>query len=126
MIVSGKHPTCDAICYRRRTMCEKAESSQKGSNHMTPLALKQALWPSGDVMLASRIRGSKLKRLFLSPGDAGFPYWPQRSTGVERYGCILRHAANNLGEIPEKKELQIPCFEEFVWGANTSSLPYSF
>ena len=29
-------------------------------------------------------------------------FWQQGSTGVERYGCIPRSAANNLGEIPQK------------------------
>ena len=33
------------------------------------------------------------------------------STGVERYWCIPRSAANNLGEIPQKWELEIPCFK---------------
>ena len=28
--------------------------------------------------------------------------WPWGSTGVQRYGCIPRSAANNLGEIPKK------------------------
>ena len=28
--------------------------------------------------------------------------WPRGSTGVQRYGGILRSAANNLGEIPQK------------------------
>ena len=27
---------------------------------------------------------------------------PRGSTGVQRYGCIPRSAANNLGEIPKK------------------------
>ena len=27
--------------------------------------------------------------------------WPRGSTGVQRYGCIPRSAANNLGEIPK-------------------------
>ena len=30
-----------------------------------------------------------------------FQHWPRGSTGVQRYGCILRTAADNLGEIPK-------------------------
>ena len=29
-------------------------------------------------------------------------FWPRGSTGVQRYGCIPRSAANNLGEFPQK------------------------
>ena len=32
----------------------------------------------------------------------GRGYWPRGSTGVQRYGCIPRSAANKLGEIPKK------------------------
>ena len=44
-----------------------------------------------------------LKLLFRTP-DLGFGdvTWPRGSTGVQRYGCILRSAANNLGQIPRK------------------------
>ena len=48
--------------------------------------------------------------------------WRRGSTGVDRYGCILRSAKNNLGEIPQKWEFQIPKFKEFFWGANTLGL----
>ena len=56
--------------------------------------------------------------------------WPRGSTGVQRYGCIPRSAANNLGEIPKNWELQISCFEEFFGGENVlglvpGSLPHS-
>ena len=56
--------------------------------------------------------------------------WPRGSTGVQRYGCIPQSAANSLGEIPQNWELQIPCFEQFFWGANTfglvpASLPHT-
>ena len=44
-----------------------------------------------------------------SPGDVALsPWstlWPRGSTGVQRYGCILRSAANNLGEISSKSLL---------------------
>ena len=36
--------------------------------------------------------------------------WPQGSTGVQRYGCIPRSAANNLGEIPQKLGAPNPLF----------------
>ena len=56
--------------------------------------------------------------------------WPRGSTGVQRYGCIPRSAANNLGEIPKNWELQISCFEEFWGGENVlglvpASLPHT-
>ena len=56
--------------------------------------------------------------------------WQRGSTGVERYGCIPQSAANNLGDIPRKWELQNPCFEGVSWGGNTlglvpDSLPHS-
>ena len=35
---------------------------------------------------------------------------------------ILRSAANNLGEIPQNWELQIPFLKEFFWGENTLGL----
>ena len=42
--------------------------------------------------------------------------------GVERYGCILRSVANNLGEIPRKIEARHPLFSRVFWGANTWGL----
>ena len=36
--------------------------------------------------------------------------WQRGSTGVERYGCIPRSAANNLGEIPRKMGALNPLF----------------
>ena len=39
--------------------------------------------------------------VFLFAGATPDP-WPRGSTGVQRYGCIPRSAANNLGEIPKK------------------------
>ena len=36
--------------------------------------------------------------------------WQRGSTGVERYGCIQRSAANNLGEIPQKMGALNPLF----------------
>ena len=45
------------------------------------------------------------------------PFWSRGGTGVQRYGCIPRSAANNLGQIPRKLgALQIPCFEGFFCG----------
>ena len=49
---------------------------------------------------------------------------------MQRYGCIPRSAANNLGEIPKNLELQISCFEEFLGGENVlglvpASLPHT-
>ena len=38
------------------------------------------------------------------------PYWPRGSTGVQRYGCIPRSAANNLGQIPQKLGAPNPLF----------------
>ena len=43
-------------------------------------------------------------------------------TGVERYRCILRSAANNLGEIPQNMGAQILWFKEFFWRRNTLGL----
>ena len=60
-----------------------------------------------------------------------FYRWPRGSTGVERYGCIPRSGANNLGEIPQKMGAPNPLFKEFFfWGGNTlglvpSSRPHS-
>ena len=36
--------------------------------------------------------------------------WPRGSTGVQRYGCIPRSAANNLGQIPQKMGAPNPLF----------------
>ena len=43
-------------------------------------------------------------------------FWPRGSTGVQRYGCILRSAANNLGEIPLKLGAPNPLFQELFLG----------
>ena len=37
-------------------------------------------------------------------------FWPQGSTGVQKYGCIPRSAANNLGEIPQNMGAPNPLF----------------
>ena len=58
--------------------------------------------------ITKTIECAKVLNLFSSSQD-----WPRGSTGVQRYGCIPRSAANNLGEIPKNWELQISCFEEF-------------
>ena len=42
--------------------------------------------------------------------------WPRGSTGVERYGCIPRSAANNLGEIPQKMGAPNPLFSRVLLG----------
>ena len=57
--------------------------------------------------------------------------WPRGSTGVKRYGCIPRSAANKLGRIPKILGAQNPYFKEFLWGGNTlglvpASLPSHF
>ena len=44
--------------------------------------------------------------------------WERESTRVQRYGCIPRSAASNLGKIPKNWELQISCFEELLGGEN--------
>ena len=50
-------------------------------------------------------------------------YWLRGSTGVERYGCIPRSAANNLGEIPQKNgSSKSPCFKEFFRGGTAEGL----
>ena len=36
--------------------------------------------------------------------------WPRGSTGAQRYGCIPRSAANNLGEIPQNLGAPNPLF----------------
>ena len=36
--------------------------------------------------------------------------WQRGSTGVQRYGCIPRSAANNLGQIPQKLGAPNPLF----------------
>ena len=50
-------------------------------------------------------------------GWGRFLFWPWGSTGVERCGCIPRSVANNLGEIPQKWELQMPYFEQFFFSS---------
>ena len=57
--------------------------------------------------------------------------WPRGSTGVQRYGCIPRSAANNLGQIPQKLGAPNPLFwRVFLGGGNTlglvpASLPHA-
>ena len=43
-------------------------------------------------------------------GHSHYFSWPRGSTGVQRYGCIPRSAANNLGEIPQKLGAPNPLF----------------
>ena len=42
--------------------------------------------------------------------------WPRGSTGVQRYGCIPRSAANTLGEIPQKLGAPNPLFSRVFLG----------
>ena len=42
--------------------------------------------------------------------------WPRGSTGVQRYGCIPRSAANNSGEIPQKLGALNPLFWRIFLG----------
>ena len=46
----------------------------------------------------------------LNPSFSSSWNWPRGSTGVQRYGCIPRSAANNLGEIPQKLGAPNPLF----------------
>ena len=50
--------------------------------------------------------------------------WRRGSTGVKRHGCIPWSAANNLGEIPQSWEPQIPSSKEFSWRENTLGRPF--
>ena len=43
-------------------------------------------------------------------------HWPRGSTGVQRYGCIPRSAANNLGELPQKLRAPNPLFSRLLLG----------
>ena len=59
-----------------------------------------------------------------------FSSWPRGSAGVQRYGCILRTAANHLGEIPQKLGAPDPLFWRVFLGGNTlglvpASLPHA-
>ena len=56
--------------------------------------------------------------------------WSRGSTGVPRYGCIPRSAANNLGQIPQKLGAPNPLFCRVFLGGNTlglvpASLPHT-
>ena len=60
------------------------------------------------------------------PGISDFPklsvtalFWPRGSTGVQRYGCIPRSAANNLGEIPQNLGALNPLFWRVFGGEGT-------
>ena len=63
--------------------------------------------------------------------SALFVFWPRGSTGVQRYGCIPRSAAEQLARDPPKNwELQVSCFQEFWGGENVlrlvpASLPHA-
>ena len=57
-------------------------------------------------------------------------YWPRGSTGVQRYGCIPRSAANKLGEIPKNLGAPNLLFSRvFGWrerlGLVPASLPHT-
>ena len=52
----------------------------------------------------------KIGEEFSSSVETCRDIWPSGSTGVERYGCIPRSAANNLGEIPQKMGASKPLF----------------
>ena len=43
-----------------------------------------------------------------------FSFEPRGSTGVQRYGCIPRSAANSLGEIPQKSGAPNPLFSSVL------------
>ena len=45
--------------------------------------------------------------------------WPRGSTGVQRYGCIPRSAANNFGEIPKKIGSPKPPAPKSLWVERT-------
>ena len=50
------------------------------------------------------------------------PFWERGSGGGQRYRCIPQCAANKLGKIPQKWELQIPSFEDFFGEKNSLGL----
>ena len=67
---------------------------------------------ASDFPIASLNRNAPLSRSLGSTMGIAIANlnWSRGSTGVQRYGCIPRSAANNLGQIPQKLGAPNPLF----------------
>ena len=73
-----------------------------------PVKVKGFKWEMGWVVVGTAFFGA--------PDFGQNLDWPRGSTGVQRYGCIPRSAANNLGEIPQKLGAPNPLFRRVLLG----------
>ena len=76
-----------------RTLWKKAKEAEKGKKGRFRLISRKG----GQTRLSPHLLHPHLRQ----PTKIA-KSWQRGSTGVERYGCIPRSAANNFGEIPQK------------------------